>query len=426
AWDESYTGIEVVQALERINVPFTGATSEFYEPSREAMKRVCSSLGIATPAYVIARTEKDVLRAGKSLRFPMIVKHPSSYSSTDLTPASRVTSLEALTEKAHHMMGRWGGALIEEFIAGREFTVLVAENPADLTRPITYTPVEILFPEGESFKHYALKWVTYKGMEDVPVKDPELDARLREVSADFFLGMRGVSFGRCDIRMDEDGELYMLEINPNCGVYYPATDPGSADMSLLHDPAGHQGFTDLLLEAALARHARRQRGWEVLWTPESGYGLQATRPIKAKEVALGFEDTPHTLVTLSHVEAHWDERQKDWFRRYAWPLTDEVWVTWSEDPEDWKPVGHSCEPNTWLVGLDLVARWDIVAGEELSVDYATFYNERMPSFECTCGRSPCRGTIRGDDFLRPFVDRFEGHVSDYVRRRRHAVSTTPI
>ena len=420
AWDESYTGIEVVQTLERLNVPFTGADSDFYEPSREAMKRVCSSLGIGTPAYVIARSEDDVSRAGELLRFPMIVKHPSSYSSTDLTPESKVESVEGLAEKARHMIDHYGAALIEEFIEGREFTVLVAENPEDPTRPVTYVPVEILFPAGESFKHYGLKFVTYKDMEDVPVTDPELDARLREISADFFLGMRGVSFGRCDLRMDEDGELYMLEINPNCGVFYPASDPGSADMSLLHDPAGHQGFTDLLLEAALARHDRKQRGWEALWTPGSGYSLHATRPFEAGDMAIGFEDTPHTLVTLSHVEAHWNERQKDWFRRYAWPVTDEMWVTWSEDPEDWKPVRHSCDPNCWLVGLDLVARRDVASGEELTVDYATFYNEQMTSFSCACGAEACRGTIQGDDFLQPFVDRYEGHVSDYVQRRRAA------
>jgi len=55
-----------------------------------------------------------------------------------------------------------------------------------------------------------------------------------------------------------DGTPYMLEINPNCGVYYPATAPGSADLCLAHDPAGHEGFTRQIVEAALRRHERRQ------------------------------------------------------------------------------------------------------------------------------------------------------------------------
>jgi hypothetical protein len=43
------------------------------------------------------------------------------------------------------------GALVEEFIAGREFTVLVAENPQGGTeQPLTvYNPVECIFSEGE-------------------------------------------------------------------------------------------------------------------------------------------------------------------------------------------------------------------------------------------------------------------------------------
>ena len=49
----------------------------------------------------------------------------------------------------------------------------------------------------------------------------------------------------------------MLEINPNCRVYYPPTDPGSADLCLRHDPAGHEGFTRLLVRAALEQHGAR-------------------------------------------------------------------------------------------------------------------------------------------------------------------------
>ena len=80
------------------------------------------------------------------------------------------------------------------------------------------------------------------------------------LSARFFLALRGASFGRCDLRVDADGTPFMLEINPNCGVYYPPTAPGSADLCLASDPAGHEGFTRQLVAAALRRHARRNGG----------------------------------------------------------------------------------------------------------------------------------------------------------------------
>ena len=82
------------------------------------------------------------------------------------------------------------------------------------------------------------------------------DARLRDAAARFFVGMQGASFGRCDIRVDGDGVPFILEINANCGVYYPPEDAGGADLCLLHDPAGHRGFTQQLIRAAFARRAR--------------------------------------------------------------------------------------------------------------------------------------------------------------------------
>ena len=60
--------IEVVETLERLGVPFTGATSDYYEPSREAMKRVCRAEGIAAPADVLVRSGEDVERALADLR----------------------------------------------------------------------------------------------------------------------------------------------------------------------------------------------------------------------------------------------------------------------------------------------------------------------------------------------------------------------
>jgi D-alanine-D-alanine ligase-like ATP-grasp enzyme len=417
--DSGSPGIEVVQALERLDVPFTGAESAFYDPSREAMKRVCAALGIDYPAYVLARHPCDVELAAETLRFPLIVKHPAGYSSVGLTPESRVTSSGALRAQAASTMHSFGAALIEEFVEGEEATVLVAENAADRGAPITYAPIVYRFPEGESFKHYRLKWFDYHGLSAEPVGDHRLEERLRDVSARMFAGLNGTGYGRCDLRVDRDGRLFMLEINPNCGVYYPATDPGSADLCLLHDPAGHAGFTRHIIDAARRRPRRGLRSYEIRSVAERGFGHYATRPILAGESIVRFEESPHTLVTRSHVERAWTGAEVDWFRRYAWPLTDEVWVTWSRDPDEWRPINHSCEPNAWLHGLDVVARTDIDRGDEITLDYATFYNELMPSFECQCRERSCRGTITGADLMADFVDRYGTHVSDYVARRRN-------
>lgn len=421
AWDEGRVGIEVVQTLEWLDLPFTGADPAFYEPSREAMKRVCRAWGIDTPAYVLAWNEDDLRRAAATLRFPLFVKHHSSYASAGLTRESRVESEGQLLTRGSLMIREYGGALVEEFVDGTECTVLVAENPGSPEDPITYRPIQYRFPPGETFKHYDLKWVNYHGLEAFPVEDPELDGRLRDMSARFFVALRGAGFGRCDIRVDREGRPFMLEINPNCGVFYPPGDPGSADLILEADPAGHAGFTRTLVEAGLARHRRRARNWRVLPRPEGDYGLFATRDIRAGEPILVFEEQPHHLVTRRHVEERWHGTRREWFDRYAWPLSDEVWVTWSPDPEEWRPVNHACDPSAWLRGLDVVARREIRAGEEITLEYATFYDDRMPDFACDCGAPRCRGIVRGSDWRSEFVAHYGEHVSDHIRRKREAL-----
>lgn len=417
AWDEPRPGLEVVRTLERLGRPFTGADSAFYEPSREAMKRVCRAWGVETPAYSLVQGPEEVHRALDLLDFPMIVKHPSSYASTGMTRDSRVESADALRRQVRRMTDAYGGALVEEFVEGVEATVLVSEDPTG-DAPTAYTPVRYRFPEGESFKHYDLKWVEFEGLRARPVEDPALADGLRNDAVRFFTGIRGTGYGRCDVRIDREGRRFMLEINPNCGLYYPPSAPASADLILHSDPAGHEGFTRRVVRAALARHARRRRPWEVRPRPGGDHGLFATRDLTPGNTILRFEERPHHLVTRTRVDACWNERKRRWFGAYAWPLTDEVWVMWSDDPEEWRPVNHACDPSAWVEGLDVVARRPLEAGDEITLDYATFMNEAMPPFSCACGSDTCRGTIRGDDHLQDFVARYGHHVSDYVARKR--------
>ncbi len=419
AWDEDRAGIEVVQALERLGVAFTGANSAFFEPSRAAMKLVCHQSGVATPNFMFAPDLASAALAADTLRFPLIVKHPNSYASVGMTRDSRVGDRDQLLTQAARLIDEFGGVLIEEFIAGREFTVLIAENHEDPRRPIAFVPSELRFPPGETFKHHDLKWVDYATMTWEPVRDAALAARLQDMSRKQFLGLGGCGYGRCDIRMDQDGRLFMLEINANCGIFYPASDPGSADVILANDPAGHRGFLDMILAAAFARQRARARPWALRYVEGEGYGLYATRDIARGEAIEVHEERPVQLVTRRHIERNWDAERRRCIGEYAYPISDEVWAMWSDNPDEWKPINHSCDPNAWFDGLNLAARRPIARGAQITLDYATFVTDGLESFTCRCAAADCRGTIGGDDHLLPFIDeRYGEHISDHVRRRR--------
>ena len=257
AADENRPGLDVVLALEALNLPFTGAASHFYEPTREQMKSVCRADGTLAPKGIALKDANNLESKVKRMRYPMIVKHPNSYGSVGLIKESRVSFFEELEVQVKRMLELFGGVLVEEFIEGSEFSVLVSENPDDPEKPVTYVPVEVVFPPGESFKHTDMKWLRYEELQCNSVTDPELSARLREMSAKLFVGLNGTGYGRCDIRMNAQGELYMLEINPQGAVFYPPETPGMADYILRYDPRGHAGFVDLLFRSALARHRQQ-------------------------------------------------------------------------------------------------------------------------------------------------------------------------
>ena len=251
AIDENRAGIEVVETLEALGAAYTGAAAHFYEPTREQMKKACAAKGVKYPAFVMAKTEADIQRAADTLRFPMIAKHPNSYGSVGLTKDSRVETPEALHREAKRMMDAYGASLIEEFIEGREFTVLIAENPDDPNHPKAYQPVEFIFPKDERFKHFDMKWVDFDGMTCKLCTEDKLCEKLKDAGQKMFVGLGGTSYGRCDIRVNDQGEPYVLEINPNCGMFYPEATPGSADFVLLNDSGGHRGFLDLVIRAAI-------------------------------------------------------------------------------------------------------------------------------------------------------------------------------
>jgi D-alanine-D-alanine ligase len=316
------------------------------------------------------------------------------------------------------MISEFGATLIEEFIEGREFSVLVVENAAEELQPFAYHPVEFRFPNGESFKHFDLKWKNYETMTHLQCDDDDLAERLKDISRKLFVGLNGSGYGRCDIRMNDRGELFMLEINPNCDIAYPLEEAGSADLILLHEPWGHREFFEKIIEAALSRHRRQRKKWKVLFSTKGRYATHAVETIKAGEMIHSYEEHTHVLVSQTHVRQNWNATQQQRFSEHAYPLSDEIFVSWSHEPEQWEPINHSCDPNTWLEGLNVVARRMISAGEEVTIDYATFHDERMPAFACKCHASECRGMIRGTDFTEPFMERYGDHVSDYIRRRR--------
>jgi len=255
--DEDYPGLDVVQALEQLNLPFTGASSKFYDPTREEMQSVAEAHGVGFAKGARVTRKEDIDKLAKTLLFPLMVKHPQSYSSIGMTRESRVDTIEQLHAQSKRIASEFGAARVEEFIIGREFNVFVVDNPEDLANPFVYPPTELIFPKGEEFWHTDIKWDYSVPFEFRQVKDPELAARLQEAGRKMYLAIGGTGYGRCDVRMKEDGSLHILEINANPGILYPPEEYGPADYMILYDKDGYYGFFDRIFRSAVARQKIR-------------------------------------------------------------------------------------------------------------------------------------------------------------------------
>lgn len=386
--------IDVIYTLELLNLPFTGPTTKLYDPPKELMKYLAYCEGVKTPGYVLIEKIEDINEAIKHLSFPLFIKPAKAGDSLGVDEHSLVHNRKELERKAAAIIEEYGPLLAEEYIAGREFTVLVAANDDGKTCKV-FRPVEYIFPDGKTFKTYALKTSELHPDCNVPCNDPQLDKQLRSATERIFKGFNGVGYARLDFRVNEKNEIYFLEINFACSVFYKDGYEGSADFVLKYDGIGQAGFLRHIINEGISRHKRSKKPYVMKGNSIAGFGIYASRNIKKEEIIFKGEERAQRLVTKRHVENNWNQEEKLHFRRYAYPVSEELFILWDEDPSEWAPQNHSCDSNTAFDGLNVYAIRNIKKAEELTLDYAQFLDENMEPFQCQCGYSRCRGLIMG-------------------------------
>ncbi|MBI5352062.1 MAG: hypothetical protein HZB50_05445 [Chloroflexi bacterium] len=252
-----YDALEVVHALEALNLPFTGASSNCFDPTREEMQSIAEANNVSFVKGYHVESVEEAERLVGNLRYPIMVKHPKSYGSTGMTKESRADTLDQVRIQVERICKEFGAARMEEFIVGKEFNVLVVDNADDLSRPFAYPPAELVFPPDEEFWHVDVKWNYDVIFDFKQVTDPHLTARLHDLAKRMYLAMEVSGYGRCDIRMNEQGELFILEINPNGGIMFKPEEYGPADYMILYDAEGYKGFFNRIFQAAHVRQKMR-------------------------------------------------------------------------------------------------------------------------------------------------------------------------
>ena len=392
-WD--IPSIDVIESLERLRLPYTGPTPALYDPSKPLMKYVAYTTGVRSPMHALLSDTGNLDSFGRGLRYPLFVKPAHAGDSLGIDERSLVYDAAHLRAQVEATHREFGEVLVEEYVDGREFTVLVLAGAGDEGGAIALTPVEFIFPAGMRFKTYALKTSELHPEANIPVRDEALTAQLKDAALKVFRAFSGIGYARLDFRLDASGNLFFLDINFACSVFYQDGYEGSADYVLKYDGLGQAGFAAHIIAEGIARFRRAQKPYTMRGNAISGYGIFATRDIAAGDVVFWGEGRAQRMVTARHVQTTWNADDQLMFRRYAYPLSDGLFALWDDDSSAWAPQNHSCEPNTALDGLNVVAIRDIAQGEELTVDYAEFVNEESEPFDCGCGAPACRQRIVG-------------------------------
>jgi D-alanine-D-alanine ligase len=222
---QSKLELNVAAMYELFRIPYTGSPplTLGLALDKALAKAVFHAHGIPTPRHQLFE-DKELEPIDPQLRFPLIVKPAQEDASIGIDANAIVADATALEKRVRFIQKEFEQpALAEEFIDGRELNVavLAASDSKFVTLPIS----EITFdgvPEGmPRIVSYEAKWVEESPMyqttlPECPAKLPEniaIETRTIALKAANAVGLR--DYGRVDMRMDANGNLYVLEANPN-------------------------------------------------------------------------------------------------------------------------------------------------------------------------------------------------------------------
>ena len=224
-------------------------------------KKVLTFHGIRTAKF--ATVYRGAVDWAGDISFPLIVKPPQEDASLGITGKSVVRNVQELLGRIAEMQTEFQQpALVEEFIDGREFYVGVLGNANVKALPVIELDFSGFPADRPKIASWEAKWgdegdekgAEFAGTKSVfPTDVPdELVAKMQTIAVEAFHALRLRDYARIDLRVTPEGEIYIIEVNPNCYL------ERSAEFSMAAEKSGldHTTLIGRILELAVGRYAR--------------------------------------------------------------------------------------------------------------------------------------------------------------------------
>src|SRR5256886_2122825 len=209
-WEE-----HVVGSLEFAGVPLTGASLWTIAACRRKpiVNALLAQAGLPIPRWTVAQGKIE-----DDFPLPAIVKPAAEDASAGLDRGSVVNDRKALRARVAAMTEQFDEVLVQEYVAGREFNVGFVGTRALPISEIDFSRM----PEGAwPILTYAGKWEAGSpdDLGSVPVCPANIPQKLADrlvrVAEAAWRVMQGKGYGRVDLRLDDQGRVWILEVNPN-------------------------------------------------------------------------------------------------------------------------------------------------------------------------------------------------------------------
>ena len=220
--DDPTLEMNIVGLLELLGIPYTGAPALALAncQSKILTKKMLNGVGIKTPKFFVTESHINVIN--HSLNYPVIIKPAMEDASAGIGNNSIVTNDALLIERINYVLKYFEQpALAEEFIEGRELNLAILgdENPRAL--PISEIDFSTMPEHLYNIVSYEAKWephdeAYHKTIPICPAILPQtIENDAKKIAIKAFKTMQCRDYARIDIRLSENNELFVLEVNPN-------------------------------------------------------------------------------------------------------------------------------------------------------------------------------------------------------------------